>query len=160
MQRLRDQAHELEDTLQERTARLAEREGELPQLEQALRERIESLDSAVQRLTVTQARIQALRQIQDRIARGAELQGWLSQRELDSAPRMWQGMTIEPGWEDALEAVLRERLNALAIDPLERAAQWLTDQPPGKMTVVDASGSPTEVPPYELRRRRAAPALS
>jgi chromosome segregation protein len=38
------------------------------------------------------------------------------------APRLWQGITIEAGWEDALEAVLRERLNALH-STLDRAAR-------------------------------------
>ncbi|MGZ5710257.1 MAG: chromosome segregation protein SMC, partial [Burkholderiales bacterium] len=78
------------------------------------------------------------------------MEGWLAARELDSAPRLWQGMTIEPGWEDALEAVLRERLNGLALENIDRAAQWLTDQPPGKMTVVDVSSAGSAVPSYEM----------
>ena len=35
------------------------------------------------------------------------------------APRLWQGIRIEPGWEDALEAVLRERLNGIALEDLD-----------------------------------------
>ena len=145
LQRLREEAQELEEALHEQRGQLADKEVTLPELEQALRSRVDALDSATQRLTVLEARIQALRQLQDRIARGAELEGWLAARELDSAPRLWQGMTIEPGWEDALEAVLRERLNGIALEHIERAAEWLTDQPPGKMTVVDAGGASPQI---------------
>ena len=54
------------------------------------------------------------------------------------------------GWEDALEAVLRERLNGIALEDIDRAAGWLDDSPPGKMTVVDASGTGSAPPPAEL----------
>ncbi|MEN3352137.1 MAG: chromosome segregation protein [Betaproteobacteria bacterium] len=150
LERLREEAQELEEALHAQRAELSDKEAALSQLEQELRSRVEALDGASQRLTVLEARIQALRQLQDRIARGAELEGWLAARELDSAPRLWQGMAIEPGWEDALEAVLRERLNGLALDPIDRAADWLGDRPPGKMTVIDASGTPSVVPAYEM----------
>jgi chromosome segregation protein len=120
---------------------------------------------------VLEARSQALQQLQDRIARGAELQGWLAARDLDSAPRLWQGLTIEPGWEDALESVLRERLNGVVLDSVDRAADWNADAPPGKMTVVEAGGDaaaiePTPNPGLEplqryvtLRDTRLAPVL-
>ena len=76
------------------------------------------------------------------------MQGWLSAHELESAPRLWQDIEIEAGWEDALEAVLRERLNAIGLDNLAQAAPWLGDLPPGKMTVYTAA----------RRRRRVKPA--
>ena len=148
LERLSEEAHELEEALHAHRGQLAEKESTLPQLEQDLRGRSDTLDAASQRLTVIEARIQALRQLQDRIARGAELEGWLAARQLDSAPRLWQGMSIEPGWEDALEAVLRERLNGIVLEQVDRAADWLSDIPPGKMTLVDASGGsgPAESP--------------
>ena len=40
--------------------------------------------------------------------------------------------TIEPGWEDALEAVLRERLNGIALDDIGRAAEWLRGRAAGQ----------------------------
>ena len=150
LEALRAEAHALEAALQTQRATLAENERALPQLEQALRARTEALDAASQRLTGLEARIHALTQLQDRIARGAELQGWLAARKLDQAPRLWQGIAIEPGWEVALEAVLRERLNGIAVEDLERAAEWLADSPPGKMTIVDASGSSAPAPAFEM----------
>ena len=150
LEELQAEANTLEAALQTQRAALAENERALPQLEQTLRARAETLDAATQRLTGLEARIHALTQLQDRIARGAGLQDWLATRKLDQAPRLWQGIAIEPGWEVALEAVLRERLNGIAVQDLERAAQWLPDSPPGKMTIVDAGGSSGPAPAFEL----------
>ena len=138
MEQLRHEMQTIEHALNEQRATLVQKEELLPQLEQNLRDRNDMLDVATQRVTGIEARIQAVRQLQDRLARGADMEGWLATRGLDQAPRLWQGITIEPGWEDALEAVLRERLNGIALDRIENSAAWLKDAPPGKMTVIDA----------------------
>ena len=136
LESLQQEMQTLEQALHEQRAALAEKERLLPRLEEALRGKNEALDAATQRSTAIEARIHALQQLQDRLARGAEMAGWLAARELDRAPRLWQGITIEAGWEDALEAVLRERLNGIALDRFEQSAGWLGDAPPGKMTVI------------------------
>jgi chromosome segregation protein len=138
---LQQTAQELERSLQERRELLALREKVLPEREAVLQRRTEALDAAAQNVTAVEARIEALQQLQDRIARGAEMSEWLAARQLDRAPRLWQGIGIEAGWEDALEAVLRERLNGITLDELERSATWLGDVPPGKMTVI-GTGEP------------------
>jgi chromosome segregation protein len=140
LQQLHREMQTIEHALNERRAALIQQEQLLPQLEQNLREKNDVLDAAAQRVTGTQARMHALRQLQDRLARGADMEGWLTARELDRAPRLWQGITIEPGWEDALEAVLRERLAGIALDRIEKSAAWLRDAPPGKITVIDTGG--------------------
>ena len=137
--RLRVEARETEVAVKAQAADLAQAEHALPGLEHTLRLRLDALDSVSQRVTGIDARVQALTQLQDRIARSAELQGWLSAHGLDAAPRVWQGVAVETGWEDALEAVLRERLNGIALEDMARAAEWLDDAPPAKVTVIDAS---------------------
>ncbi|MGQ0749703.1 MAG: chromosome segregation protein SMC [Betaproteobacteria bacterium] len=139
---------ELERALQARREELAEKEQLLSQSDVVLQERNDALDTAAQNITATEARIQALQQLQDRLARGAEMAGWLEARELNRAPRLWQGIEIEPGWEDALEAVLRERLNGITLDDIARSADWLGDAPPGKMTVIGA-GTPAATQAHE-----------
>ncbi len=113
---------------------LEAQEGELPALDQTLRERDAALDAATQRLAGLEAREHTLAQLQERLARGAGAEDWLNQQGLAGAPRLWQGIRIESGWEDALEAVLRERLNGIALEGLDQAAQWFADAPPGKTT--------------------------
>ena len=53
---------------------------------------------------------------------------------------------MEAGWEDALEAVLRERLKGIGLGSLEHAAPWFSDLPPGKMTVYTADPGVTPAP--------------
>jgi chromosome segregation protein len=74
------------------------------------------------------------------------MQGWLESHSLNSARRLWQDIEIESGWEDALEAVLRERLNGIGLSSLEQAAPWLGDLPPGKMTVYTAGQEGANAP--------------
>ena len=51
-------------------------------------------------------------------------------------------MHIEPGWETALEAALRERLNALEVGRLETVRAFAADAPPTRLAF------------YSARRRR------
>ena len=116
----------------------------IPQIEQALRDQGALVDAAAQQVTALEARIVALTQIQDRIARSENMQGWLESHSLTAARHLWQDIEIEAGWEDALEAVLRERLNGIGLGSLEQARPWLGDLPPGKMTAyVAGSAAPT-----------------
>jgi chromosome segregation protein len=146
LRRVQDEAAALERALGDERGALTRKEEALPQLEQQLRERVEARDQLNQRMTELSARIAALTQLQERIARGEGLNDWLSARGLEAAPRLWQGISIEPGWENALESVLRERLNALTVERLESAAEWLRDAPPGKMTLIEpgAAAEPRE----------------
>ncbi len=70
--------------------------------------------------------------LQARIGHGKDIDGWLEARGLAHARRLWQVVDIEPGWEDALEAVLRERLNALELARLDDALAWVADGTPGR----------------------------
>jgi chromosome segregation protein len=128
--------------LSARRRALLEKEQSLPQLDQTLRARNEALDAAAQQFTGLEARIGALQQLQERLARGASMEGWLVRQKLHDAPRVWQEISIETGWEDALEAALRERLNGIALDRLEISQAWFSDTPPGKLTVIAAADAP------------------
>jgi chromosome segregation protein len=82
-----------------------------------------------------EAREQALAALQAKIGHGTDIDGWLAQRGLGEARRLWQVVDIEPGWEDALEAVLRERLSALELEELDQVRDWVADgaQPPRRL---------------------------
>ena len=108
---------------------------------QALQERQRSAADAwqrdSQRLADLAARADALSALQAKIGHGKDIDAWLDARDLAHARRLWQGVDIEAGWEDALEAVLRERLNALALARLDDALDWVGDgkPPPGRLAV-------------------------
>src|SRR5262249_10846110 len=118
---LRQDLSALEQELQGLRAALGTEEDRLPQAEQVVREREAVLEAANQRLAGLEAQLQALSQLQERLARGASAREWLEAHGLGRAPRLWQQIRVETGWEDALEAVLRERLNAIALERMEQS---------------------------------------
>ena len=65
-----------EQQLSEGRAVLEEREAQIPQLELAVRERQAELESATQKYAALEARIQALSQLQARLAQGPTVQKW------------------------------------------------------------------------------------
>ncbi len=102
-------------------------------------------------LSQTEATLSALQQLQQQVDNNQNLKEWLTRYQLDQTPRLWQSIDIEAGWEDALEAVLRERLNALGLSNLDVAAQWV-DAPPAKLAVfvADEAHSPKVLHDVEL----------
>jgi chromosome segregation protein len=135
IQRLRVEIAALAAELEALRAALQEEEERLPGAERMVRERDELQDAAARRLAALEAQLQALAQLQERLARGANTREWLEARGLAGSPRLWQQIRIESGWEDALEAALRERLNAVSIGHIEQARPWLEQPPPGRVTV-------------------------
>jgi len=114
--------------------KLASLQEQLPQADIRRQNQRDSLQLQERVLAQTEARLQALQQLQLQIDSDKNLNAWLQQRRLDKLPHLWQSIRIEDGWEDALEAVLRERLNALVVPELGSAAGW-TDAPPAKLAL-------------------------
>lgn len=112
--------------------RLADLQEQLPQSNQE----VQRLRSVLQQLELqggrTEARLHALEQLQQQPDHDKKLQEWLVQHGLDGLPRLWQAIRTENGWENALEAVLRERLNALP-----RAADSGWDVPPARVAMYE-----------------------
>jgi chromosome segregation protein len=102
------------DELATHQARVAELQGLLPTLEGALRAARELLAGAHRQAAETRARHDALHQLQSRVQQNGEIGDWLKQHGLADAQPLWRGIQVEAGWETAVEAVLRERLSALA----------------------------------------------
>jgi chromosome segregation protein len=134
LDRLTRELHELEYQYRARRDGLAAAEARLPDLEQAHREASEAAEAAARETAALEARHTALDLLQRQVSRSGEMHAWLDEHRLDGQERLWQGLRIEPGWEDALEAVLRERLNGIALDDLQRTAGWLQQPPPGKVS--------------------------
>ena len=138
-----DPVQAVEQQLAEENAELAGRQKlqqELQAAVQALQERHRGAGDEWQRdskqLADLAARADALSALQARIGHGKDIDGWLEARGLTHARRLWQVVDIESGWEDALEAVLRERLNALELARLDDALAWVADTtPPGRLAV-------------------------
>jgi chromosome segregation protein len=134
LERLGAALRELEYQYREKRDALAGAEAALPGLEQAHREANDAAEAASRELGALDARKTALELLQKQVSRSGEMHAWLDEHQLDGFGRLWQGIRIEPGWEDALEAILRERLNGIALEDLQRARNWLGHPPPGKVS--------------------------
>jgi len=117
---------ELESTdLAGREAALGELRDAVQALQEHQRSTSDAWEQANRTLAEREARSAALFALQAKIGRGKDTDEWLAARQLEGVRRLWQQLDIERGWEDALEAVLRERLNALEVDKLDAALAWI-----------------------------------
>ena len=137
-----DFIRELEEQLAQENADLAGKQESLVTLQKTVeslqlrqRETADAWQRDSKALADLEARQQALAALQARIGHGTDIDGWLADRGLNDARRLWQVIDIELGWEDALEAVLRERLSALELDRLDEVTDWVADgaQPPRRL---------------------------
>ena len=123
LDRLTGELRELDYQHREKRDALAQAEAALPELERTIARRPRRPSVAARELSALDARKTALELLQRQVSRSGEMHAWLDDHQLDGFGRLWQGIRIEPGWEDALEAVLRERLNGIAVEDLQRAAR-------------------------------------
>ncbi|MFZ5556870.1 MAG: chromosome segregation protein SMC [Pseudomonadota bacterium] len=156
---LPEKERELADLDQELARRRSEAErlaAELPQFQAALEQARRESQETQQTLTQTEARQAALKQLQAKLESNEKLTAWLGDRGLAGNTRFWQAIQVDPGWEDALEAVLRERLNAIVLPGLDDAGTWDVS-PPGKLACYEPGAPPS--PTSEAAKGRPLRAL-
>nr|WP_205200287.1 chromosome segregation protein SMC [Burkholderia sp. Cy-637] len=144
----RMQLAEQEEILHDAQARLADAQETLPRLDaerRAAQERVQAESAQIHQL---EARLAALKQLQENVQTEGKIQPWLDRHELGALPRLWKKLHVEPGWENALEAVLRERLAALEISNLDWVKAFATDAPPAKLAFFSPppAGEPLATP--------------
>lgn len=103
-----------------------------------LKQQIESENQELQHaLSQAMARFNALQDLQQKLENNQNLSVWLNHHQLDVLPRLWQKIQIQPEWENALEAVLREKLNSIEVDQLDLIQNWTNDLPSGKWSIFE-----------------------
>jgi len=133
LEELRMQLAEHEEILHDAQTRLADAQETLPRLDaerRAAQERVQAESAQIHQLD---ARLAALKQLQENVQTEGKIQPWLEKHELGGLPRLWKKLHVESGWEAALEAVLRERLAALEVSNLDWVKAFATDAPPAKL---------------------------
>lgn len=94
----------------------------------------EALQAAVTKTTTIEARMAVLEQLQARMQGENQMRPWLEKHGLgEDTERIWQYIRIEPGWETAVEAVLRERVHALEAKSVQQVVAMLQEAPPSKV---------------------------
>ncbi len=133
----------------ETQARQQELQEQLPILQQVRQEQQAAAQETAAVLASTIARVHALKALQDKVMTQGRIQPWLARHGLESMARLWTRIHIEPGWETALEASLRERLAALEVHSLDSMAGFAGDPPPAKLTFFAAPQAAGPMPNVE-----------
>ncbi|MDR3481688.1 MAG: chromosome segregation protein SMC [Burkholderiaceae bacterium] len=132
---LKLQLEEKQAAQEEARMQLEEAQEQQPALEEERRSAQQQAQAEAAANTQLEARLAALKQLQERVQSQGKVQPWLNKHELGGLPRLWQKLHIEPGWETAVEAVLRERTGALEMSNLDWAKAFFSDAPPAKLAL-------------------------
>ncbi len=127
-------------------ARLQELQDSMPQLDDARRAAQQAVNSESARQADLSARLEALKALQERVKTDGKLRPWLQKHGLDGLQGLWSRIHVEPGWENALEAALRERMAALEVSRLDMVRAFASDAPPAKLAFYSP---PSAVPPSQ-----------
>ncbi|MDP3355645.1 MAG: chromosome segregation protein SMC, partial [Polaromonas sp.] len=119
-------------------ARLHELTDSVPQLDEDRRNKQQAVNTESAKQADLSARLEALKALQEKVKTDGKLKPWLAKHGLDSLQGLWSRIHIEQGWENALEAALRERLGALEVSRLDMVRGFAgTDgqgTPPAKLS--------------------------
>ena len=114
-------------------ARLLALQDTVPQLDEHRRTQQKTASAESARQAEVSARLEALKALQEKVKTDGKLQPWLVRHGLENLQGLWRRINIEQGWENALEAALRERLGALEVSRLEMVGAFSVDTPPAKL---------------------------
>jgi chromosome segregation protein len=145
--RLRDLQEQLaaaQEAASEADARLHELQESVPQLDDDRRTRQQAVNTEGARHAELSARLEALKALQEKVKTDGKLAPWLAKHGLEGLQGLWSRIHIEQGWENALEAALRERLGALEVSRLDMVRAFGSDAPPAKLAFYSppAAGAP------------------
>ena len=148
---LQTETQNLEQALAQQKTALANAEEQLLHTTRNKEEIIKKRQTLQQTATQAQARFDALQRLQRQLESNQALNKWMAAHQFDGLPHLWQNIQVAEGWEDAFEAILRERLNSTEFDRLEIIQEWIDDIPPGKWTLfesadIDDNGPPANTP--------------
>lgn len=134
----------LGEQLDQAQARLAELEERLPEFDRQRGSAHACAHTEAQSLGRLEARLSALNKLQDDVQKQGSIQPWLARHELSDMGRLWQKLQIEAGWENALEAVLRERMTSLEVRQLDYTRAFANDAPPARLAFyqIPPAGAP------------------
>jgi len=125
--RAADEANEVAE------GRLHALQEQVPELEDQRRAQQQAANTESAKQSDIAARLSALRALQEKVQTEGKLKPWLAKHGLDSLAGLWTRVHIEPGWENALEAALRERLGALEVGRIDTVRAFAADAPPARL---------------------------
>ncbi|RYY83120.1 MAG: chromosome segregation protein SMC, partial [Comamonadaceae bacterium] len=130
---LREQLGAAQEAAEMSDARLQELQEQVPQLDDDRRAKQQDVNAQSGKQSELSARMEALKALQEKVRTDGKLQPWLAKHGLGGLQGLWSRIHVEQGWENALEAALRERLNSLEVSRLDMVRAFGNDAPPAKL---------------------------
>jgi len=138
-----ERARELEQRTQERDVAVRDEILALRQQDATLVAQLDEGRSALQTLRGTLASLEALQQAA--LGRGGgKVAEWLDGQGLGDRPRLAEKLSVEPGWEKAVETVLGQYLEAVCVDGLDDIAQTLGGLTHGAVSFLETAAPDSE----------------
>jgi chromosome segregation protein len=116
-------------------------EAQLPALDAERKAVLAQLQDRTRELAGLEAALKALKGQQEKLEANTKLGGWIAQHGLDRAERLWQAIHVEAGWDDAVEAALGVKLNAVRLSGEEQLPALISDPPPANLAVFIERGA-------------------
>jgi chromosome segregation protein len=138
-----ERAREREAETQARDAAVREEVVTLRAEDQALVQQLDEARSALQTLRGTLASLDALQQAALG-RRGGKVVEWLTVQGLAERPRLAEKLSVEPGWERAVETVLGNYLEAVCIEGLDDVAIALDSLTHGAASFLETAAGEAE----------------
>ncbi|MBD7959153.1 MULTISPECIES: chromosome segregation protein SMC [Comamonas] len=137
LQQITEQYSDAAEMAEMAEAALVELQDSVPQLDDGRRSRQHTLNAETAKQAELAARMEALKALQEKVKTDGKLQPWLAKHGLDGLQGLWTRIAVESGWENALEAALRERMGALEVSRLDMVRGFLgasaKDAPPARL---------------------------
>jgi chromosome segregation protein len=135
---LKEQLQEAQIQAEVTAAQLEELQANVPVLDEARRTAQQAVNDEQAKQADLSARLEALKALQEKVQTDDKLKPWLAKHGLDGLQALWSRIHIEAGWENALEAALRERMASLEVSRLDIVRAFQTDVPPTKLAFYTA----------------------
>lgn len=144
--RIQSQYEQAQEQAEVAAARLAQLQTQLPEAEEERRLCQTALSAQSAKLADLNARLEALKNLQNKLRVDGKLQSWLNQQGMEGLPALWTRIDIEGGWEQALEAALREKMGAMQVSRLDMLSALAHNAPPTKVAFFTADAAPAPAP--------------
>ena len=149
---LQEQLQDAQATAEITAAQLEELQANVPQLDEARRTAQETVNTEQAKQADISARLEALKALQEKVQTDDKLKPWLTKHGLDGLQALWSRIHIDAGWENALEAALRERMASLEVSRLDIVRAFQADAPPAKLAFYTPPSAGVAAPQGALPR--------
>ncbi len=136
MRQLEEQVEQYRGQSEENELRSESLQEDINRMRRENGDRGRQLDEAREKLQTLKGRRTSLEALQ-KAAMGDDgaVSDWLNRHELDAEPRLADQVQVDEGWEKALEAVLGDSIQAVAISGFDQVSDWLGDLSHGRLAL-------------------------